>query len=144
MIHSHTKIWIHIVWSVKNRERVFFNEKVKGLFKFLIKKCDELKVPSENINIQPEHIHLLVNLPSNICLSDFVKNIKGSSSHWLNTENILKTKFSWQRGYGAFSVSSSQLEIVKNYIKNQSEHHKKKTFIQEYEKWQKEYGLIDE
>jgi len=144
MKHSHTKIWIHLIWATKNRERVLFKDTAIELFNFITKKATEINVPLESLNIQPEHIHALVNLPTNICLSDFVKNIKGASSHWLNSEQIAKSKFTWQRGFGGYSVSASQLDVVKKYIKNQSEHHKKNTFKEEYEQWKKEYGILDD
>ena len=144
MKHSHTRIWIHIVWATKKRERILFPEVAVKIFDFMIKKAVEINVPLEQLNIQPEHIHALVDLPSNICLSDYVKNIKGSSSHWINSNNILKGKFEWQRGFGAYSVSASQLDIVKNYIKNQSKHHHKKTFTKEYDEWKKQYGFFDD
>ncbi len=144
MKHSHTKIWIHIVWATKNRESIFTKDKAIKLFDFIINKAKEINIPMESLNIQPEHIHALINLPANSCLSDFVKNIKGASSYWLNSEQIVGTKFSWQRGFGAYSVSASQLEIVKKYIKNQAKHHKKHHFIQEYEQWKKEYGINDD
>ena len=96
------------------------------------------------IHVQPEHIHLLVDLPANLCLSDFAQKIKGSSSHWLNEQKLIPGKFSWQRGYGAFSVSASQLEIVKKYIRNQDEHHRRKSFEEEYIEWKRNYGFLDD
>ncbi len=70
--------------------------------------------------------------------------MKGASSKYLNDLQIFNGHFSWQRGYGAYSVSGSKVEIIKNYIKNQSEHHKRKTFTEEYEEWKREYGLFDD
>ena len=144
MKHSHTKIWIHLIWTTKNRERILFKEKGQILYKFLIDKSIEINVPYEKLNIQPEHIHGLIDLPANICLSDFMKSMKGASSKYLNDLQIFNGHFSWQRGYGAYSVSGSKVEIIKNYIKNQSEHHKRKTFTEEYEEWKREYGLFDD
>jgi REP element-mobilizing transposase RayT len=82
-------------------------------------------------------------LPSNLCLADFVQKIKGASSHWINEQKLINAKFSWQRGYGAFSVSASQLEVVKKYIQNQDEHHRRKTFEEEYQEWKANYGFFD-
>ncbi|MBE9467842.1 MAG: transposase [Bacteroidetes bacterium] len=107
-------------------------------------KSKELNIEFEQLNIQPEHVHALIDLPTDDCLSNFMQNIKGGSSYWINDKKILKSKFSWQRGYGAYSVSASQLQKVKNYIKNQTEHYKQKTFTDEYNDWVKEYGVFDD
>ena len=95
----------------------------------------------EKLNIQPEHIHLLFNLPTNIMLSTVAKNFKGESSRWINENDLLNIRFKWQRGYGAFSVSSSQVGVVKNYIQNQDEHHKSQTFMKEYRMFLENYGF---
>ncbi len=144
MKHSHTRIWIHTIWATKNRERILFKKTGRQVFDFLLNKSKEINIPFEQLNIQPEHVHELIDLPTNICLADFMQTIKGSSSHWINENKILKAKFSWQRGYGAYSVSASQLQAVKTYIQNQSEHHKRKTFTEEYNEWKEEYGIFDD
>jgi len=143
MKHTHSRIWIHLIWTTKYRERIFFKETGKILFDFLIKKAKEINVPFKSLNIQPEHIHGLIDLPTDVTIADFMKTIKGSSSHLLNNK-VFKTKFSWQRGYGAYSVSASQFDVVKNYIANQSRHHKTSLFNEEYEKWKNEYGLFND
>ena len=81
----------------------------------------------------PDHIHLLFLQNPQRSIAEIIKQIKGSSSHWINKEGIIQHKFAWQTCYGVFSVSESQLEKVYNYINNQKEHHLKKTFIEEYE-----------
>ncbi len=144
MRHSHTKIWIHLIWATKNRERLLFREEGKILYDFFIKKAIEIKVPFERLNVQPEHIHGLIDLPANFCVSDFMKAMKGSSSKYLNDKKIIQQHFSWQRGYGAYSVSGSKIDIVKKYIENQDKHHKRKSFTDEYEDWKKEYGIFDD
>ena len=143
MKHTHSRIWVHLVWTTKFRERILFKETGKILFDFLINKAKETGIPFEALNIQPEHIHGLIDLPTDKTIADFIKAIKGSSSHMLNNE-VFKTKFAWQRGYGAYSVSASQFDVVKNYIVNQTEHHKSSSFADEYEKWKNEYGLFDD
>ena len=108
----------------------------------LLEKAKSLNLPFEKLHIQPELIHALINLPANKNLSKFIQNIKGESSNWINTNNLMKGHFSWQRGYGAFSVSASQYDIVKNYIENQKEHHRKVSFQEEYQAWQEKYGVF--
>ena len=142
MKHAHTKIWLHLIWTPKNREHIFTKEMGKIIYQLLLDKSKEINVQIENLNIQPDHIHTLIDLPTDICLSDYMQKIKGASSRYINKNGIFRTHFSWQRGYGGYSVSSSQLEIVKNYIKNQTEHHRKITFEEEYNQWKKEYGII--
>ena len=143
MLHTHSRIWVHLVWATKHRERILHKDIGKTLFDFMISKAKELEIPFDKLNIQPEHIHGLIDLPTNKTIADFMKMIKGGSSHFLN-QNVFKTKFLWQRGYGAYSVSASQFDIVKNYIKNQENHHNKKTFYDEYNEWADEYGLFDD
>jgi REP element-mobilizing transposase RayT len=116
----------------------------KKLYQFLIDKSKEQSILIERLNIQPEHVHLLIDLPTNVALADYIKIVKGSSSHWLNQTVFVNAKFEWQRGFGSFSVSASQLEVVKRYIENQSEHHRRKTFAEEYEEWKRQYGITEE
>lgn len=77
------------------------------------------------INGVADHLHLLISLDPKISISELIKRIKGASSHWINQQNFLKDRFSWQTGYSAFSVSDSAIENVSNYIRNQKEHHSK-------------------
>jgi putative transposase len=144
MLHSFVRNYLHITWSTKNRVRLFTGSSKIELKNFILEKSKEIQCPILAINVQPEHIHLLIDLPANVCLSDFTKMIKGSSSHWMNEQNLIQGKFSWQRGYGAFSVSASQLDVVKKYIRNQDEHHKRKTFEEEYQEWKKNYGFFND
>ena len=98
----------------------------------------------------------MINLPSRLndvvgqadkCLADVLQKLKGESSHWINDRHLTNGKFSWSRlvgRYGGFSVGISQLEKVKLYIENQSEHHRIKTFQEEYDEWKKRYGIFDD
>jgi REP element-mobilizing transposase RayT len=144
MLHSFVRNYLHITWSSKNRVRVFQNNSKLTLKDFIIEKSKEIECSLLAINIQPEHLHILVDLPANLCLSDFVQKIKGSSSHWINDQKLVQGKFSWQRGYGAFSVSASQIDVLKKYIRNQDEHHRRKSFEEEYNEWKRNYGFFDD
>ena len=140
MLHSYTKLYVHLIWGTKNRFN-YFNKVIRDLVKdHILKYAKENNIEVLSINIQSDHLHLLISLRSDQKVDDIVKRLKGESSHWINSENIIKPKFSWQRGYGAFSISSSHLDAVKNYIKNQDEHHKKVSFIDEYKKILTKYG----
>ena len=89
----------------------------------------------------PDHIHILIGMRPTQSLSDLMKYVKQDSSKWINTNNYVNGKFSWQEGFGAFSYSKSQVPNVINYIKNQEEHHKKKTFMEEYKKFLEEFEI---
>jgi REP element-mobilizing transposase RayT len=88
-----------------------------------------------------DHTHALIDLSTNICIEEVIKLFKGSSSHWINQQRMLKGHFSWGRGYGAFSVSHSDVDRVAQYIANQEEHHRKRTYAEELELFVKRYGL---
>ena len=143
MLHTHSRIWIHLVWGTKKRQRIFQKTQGIELFEFLITKGKSLGIPFEKLNVEPEHVHALIDLPTNKMLSEFMQTIKGSSSNHMNKE-VFKTKFEWQRGYGAYSVSASMIETIRKYIDNQQAHHHETTFEEEYQQWIKEYGLIDD
>ena len=149
MLHSHIRIWIYLIWATRNHSRIFNNDISQKLAMHMINKAKSEKESFISLNIQPEHIHGLINLPSDICLADFMQKIKGESSFWLNKEikqsqRLYKDKFYWQRGYGAYSVSASQIDLIKTYIRNQDSHHKRTTFLEEYKEWKKEHGFIDD
>jgi len=88
-----------------------------------------------------DHTHALIDLPTNLTIEKTVQLLKGSSSHWINENRLVKGRFAWGRGYGAFSVSHSDLDRVGKYIANQEGHHHKKTFADEYELFIERYGL---
>jgi len=80
-----------------------------------------------------DHTHALIDLPTNLTIEQVIQLLKGSSSHWINHSHLIKGRFAWGRGYGAFSVSHSDVSRVANYIARQEEHHRKRSFAQEYE-----------
>ena len=143
MLHTHARVWIHLVWATKNRQRIIHKEQGLILFDFLIEKAKSIEIPFEKLNIQPEHVHGLIDLPTNKMLSEFMNTIKGSSSHTLNRE-VFQYRFAWQRGYGAYSVSASKVATIRKYIENQTEHHQETSFEEEYQKWKREYGFFDD
>ena len=85
--------------------------------------------------VNPDHVHLLVDLPTKLAIDEMMQLFKGSSSHWLNQNSLLPAKFAWARGYGVFSVSHSGVEEVAKYIATQEEHHRKRTFSEELKCW---------
>ncbi len=143
MLHSYTKIWIHLVWSTKNRVRVIKPEIAPEIHHHIIEYAKKNEIILEILNIQPEHLHCLIELPSDRMLKDIVKTLKGESAHYINENRILSMHFNWQRGYGAFSVSASQYNRVKRYIKNQTEHHHRQSFSEEWNLLLKKYGILN-
>ena len=142
MSHSLTKIWIHGVFSTKDKTNLIKESFEKELYSYIKSTLEtDLDCKARIINGIANHTHLLFLMSSNHSIADVFKNIKGSSSHWINQQNYLKSKLAWQNGYGAFSVSESKVKEVENYIKNQKEHHQKITFKEEYELFMKKYGL---
>ncbi|HEY5536016.1 MAG TPA: IS200/IS605 family transposase [Ignavibacteria bacterium] len=142
MSHSHTKIWIHLIFGTKERTPLIDEKFEKLLY---IRINDKLKTEYNSlvyaINGTKDHIHILFLQDSNFSLSDIVKNIKGESSHWINQNNFIDKKFAWQSGYGAFSISDTKEDKIIEYIKNQKEHHKKISFAEEYNLFLKKYGF---
>ena len=134
MSHSLLKIWIHGVFGTKDRTSLINNTFEVKLYNHIKQKLEEdLDCKVRAINGTDDHIHLLFQLSPKFSVGDIFKNIKGESSHWINQLDFIHTKFAWQIGYGAFSVSESVVNDVENYIKDQKDHHKKMTYEEEVE-----------
>ncbi len=141
MSHSKVKILVHGILGVKNRENLINSDIEKQVHSFIHEQLVVLGCYAEKINGTPNHVHILFHLNSQKTISEVFKQVKGAVSYKINFNNLTKNKFSWQVGYGAFSVSQSKIEEIKNYIENQKTHHKKMTFREEYNKFIKLYGL---
>lgn len=142
MSHSFTKVWIHAIFGTKNRDPLIRPEFEEHLLQHMKEHLEkDFTCPVRVINCTLDHVHILFLLDPSYAVKDILKNIKGESSHWINQKNLIKSKFAWQTGYGAFSVSESNVSVVERYIKNQKEHHRKKTFAEEYEEFMKKHGL---
>ena len=143
-LHSKVRIYVHLIWGTLNHERILNRDLRLKIFQYLVERSKELKIVINKMNIQPEHVHISLELPSNKTIAEVAQNFKGESSAWINDNDLIRGKFRWQRGCGAYSASASQLIIVENYIKNQDEHHKRKSFQEEYKEWAVQYGLWDD
>lgn len=141
MAHSFTMVWIHAILGTKNRQSLIHPEYEKKLYSNIDSRLNELDCDLKIMNGTKDHIHLLFRINPKTSVAGVMKDIKGGSSHWINKQNFMKTKFIWQTGYGAFSVSESGLKDVIKYIKNQKEHHKEMTFQEEYDRFLKKYGF---
>jgi len=139
---SFIKVYIHFVWSTKNRVPYFDTPKLRQKVWHHIKENAAKKnIFVDYINGYLEHCHCLVSLKANQSVSEVAKLLKGESSHWLNQQNLTESRFEWQDEYFAVSVSESMIEKTREYIKKQEEHHLEKTFEQEYKTMMFRYGF---
>ena len=132
MAHSYTKILIHYVFSTKNREKIMTAPLQERLWAYMggIAKGNNMKALA--IGGIEDHVHLLISLPVTLSISKAIQLIKGGSSKWVHDTFPDYNKFNWQEGYGAFSVSISQIKNTIAYINRQKEHHLKESFQDEY------------
>ncbi|HOW25480.1 MAG TPA: IS200/IS605 family transposase [Bacteroidales bacterium] len=138
---GYTKIWIHIVWTTKNRRPLLIKEVRSVIFDHIKQYALKKSIYIDSLNGHLEHIHCLVSMGSGQNVEEVLRLLKGESSHWINQSKLLKEKFEWQDEYFAVSVSESAVDRVRRYIKNQEEHHRKKSFTEEYQKFRKSYGF---
>jgi len=138
MSHSYTNNHVHVVYSTANRKNLIPPEFEKRLYSFVAEIGREHKIPLLAAGGMPNHSHLLFLLPPTMKLAEAVNRFKANSSRFVRKQGI---EFNWQTGYGAFAVSASQIETVKAYIRNQREHHKKRSFEQEFVALLKKAGI---
>ena len=127
-----SQIYIQIVFAVKGRANLINNEWKTELNKYIAGIINSKDQKSIIVNGMPDHIHAFVGLRPVMAISDLVREIKSNSSKFINERQLIEGKFAWQEGYGAFSYSHSQIHRVYDYILRQAEHHKAKTFKEEY------------
>ena len=137
----YTKILIHFIWSTKNREKLVSKIAKPILLEHIKHNAIEKQIYIDNINCVEDHIHVLISLSRDQTISKVAQLIKGESSNWWNKNSISKFKFEWQDEYIAVSVSESAVEKVRDYIQNKEEHHRVKSFAEEYELFLKKYGF---
>jgi putative transposase len=141
MANTYTQIHIQAVFAVQSRDCIILNSWKEELYKYIggIVQGNNHKLLS--INGMPDHIHILFGLRPSQSISDLMQDIKGSSSKWINDKKFISGKFSWQEGYGAFSYSKSEVPTIIQYIVNQTNHHKRKSFSEEYYDMLKEFEV---
>jgi REP element-mobilizing transposase RayT len=127
-----SQIYIQVVFAVKGRESLIHASWEEDIYKYITGIVQNKGQKLLAINGMPDHIHFLIGMKPSCCLADLVREIKKSSNEFIKEKKLSKYKFSWQEGYGAFSYSHSSVGNVIEYIKLQKEHHKKKTFREEY------------
>jgi REP element-mobilizing transposase RayT len=132
MANTFYQNYAQIVFSPKGRENLIlpsFEERIYQYITGIIKNNDQKLIA---INGMPDHIHVFIGFKPTIAIANLVRDIKANSSKFINEEHFLRGKFAWQDGYGCFTYAHSQLDVVAKYVMNQKEHHKTKTFREEY------------
>ena len=129
MAHNLHYIWIHLIWTTKNREPLLEKEIRNRLFVHMKEYSVEQNISLDTINGIEDHVHCLVSLQPSMSVSEAVNRLKGESSHWINSVKLIEGQFSWQDGYGAFSVSNHFVGQIRKYIRNQEEHHMQGSYL---------------
>lgn len=132
MANTFSQIYLHIIFSVKDRERLIKENFKTELYKYISQIIQNKGQKLIVINGTDDHLHLVISINPDLSCSELVKSIKVSSSKWINEKRFIRTKFQWQEGYGVFSYSKSQMKSLINYVNNQEEHHRRKSFKEEY------------
>ena len=144
MANSYTQLYVQIIFAVKGRENLIAERYRDELEKYICGIISKGKSKALAIYCNPDHVHILIGLNPMLSVSDLVRDIKSNSSKFINKKGWFAGEFSWQEGYGAFTHSKSQLDVVYKYILGQAEHHKRRSFKEEYlgllQKWEVEYN----
>ena len=128
MANTYTQLIYHLVFSTKNRDLLIHETLRENLYQYMGGIARKTGGKLIQIGGMPDHVHMVVQLNTTPSLADVVKTIKAKSSKWLNGQTDFPGKFAWQTGFGAFTVSASQLPTVVKYVQNQFEHHREKSF----------------
>jgi putative transposase len=136
-----SQIYIQIVFAVKGRQNLILPSWEDELYKYITGIVQNKGQKMIAINGMPDHIHILIGMKPVCCLSDLVREVKKASNSFIKEKNFVKSNFQWQEGFGAFSYSHSALNNVVKYIDNQKEHHRKKTFKEEYIDFLKDFQV---
>jgi REP element-mobilizing transposase RayT len=141
MANSYISLYVHIVFSTKGRQALINPDLQNRLWAYMGGIARENQMKALSIGGTADHVHVLLSLPTTLPVAKAVQLIKGGSSKWVHDTFGGLRKFAWQEGYGAFSVNVSLLEETIRYIGNQGEHHKRKTFQEEYVEFLRRYGI---
>jgi REP element-mobilizing transposase RayT len=141
MAQSLVKNYIHIVFSTKHRQPLISSTFENEIHSYLAGICKRLECTPIIAGGSTDHVHILCLLSKKISLVELLTELKAHSSKWIKTKDESLKNFYWQDGYGAFSINPSEIDIVKSYIKNQHEHHRKTSFQEEYRIFLKKYHV---
>ena len=141
MANTYTQIYIHAVFAVEGRQSLIAPEHKIEIYKYMTTVIQNQKNKVMAINGMPDHVHLLIGLNPDIALSNLVRDAKAAASSLINDKRWVRGHFNWQRGFGAFSYSKSQVSRVAKYIEDQERHHAKRSFRDEYEALLKKFAV---
>ncbi len=138
---AYVRIWIHAVWGTKNREPLLDKDARQTIFGHMKENAKAKQIHIDTLNGYSDHVHCLFGLNADMTTAKALQLIKGEVSHWYNGQEFVRTKLEWADEYYAVSVSESNLDKVREYIKKQEEHHRKKTFAEECKEFMTKYGF---
>lgn len=138
---SYVKVWLHCVWGTKSRRNILEKEVRQKVFSHIKQNALLKNIYIDAIDGYTDHVHCLVSLNAEERISDLMRMLKGESSYWINNERLTGWKFEWAKEYFAVSVSESIVANVRKYIRNQENHHRRKTYQEECEEIMKRYGF---
>ena len=141
MPQSLARLHVHLIFSTKNRERILHDTVRDSLHAYMATVLQNLGCPVVLLNSVEDHVHVLFDLGRTVAVSQAVEDVKKSSSKWLKAQGKEFARFAWQAGYGAFAVSESNVPAVRKYIAHQPEHHRRKTFQEEYRAFLERHGI---
>ncbi|MFN5416576.1 MAG: IS200/IS605 family transposase [Flavobacteriia bacterium] len=141
MPNTYHQIFVQIIFAVRNRKRLIDQSWEEDLHKYITGIIQQKNQTLIAINGVEDHIHILINMKPTCCLSDLVREIKKSSTKYINENKYSQEAFHWQEGFGVFSYNARQVEMIKNYIFRQKEHHRQKSFKSEYVKLLEEFEV---
>jgi REP element-mobilizing transposase RayT len=140
-LHSYSRCWLHLIWGTLNREKLLQKEAAARVSRYLREDAETRHFYMKINYVNADHVHALVDLPTSLSIEELMQLLKGSSSHWINANNLVAGKFAWGRGCGAFSVSESNVRQVTAYITGQEQHHRVRTFADELKEFIERHGL---
>jgi len=141
MPQSLSKVILQIVFSTKNREPWLEPDVRPRMHAYLATVCRDLGAELVRVGGGADHVHIVTTLPRTVSQAEFIERMKKTSSKWIKALDARYRGFFWQRGYGAFSVSLSQLDTVLDYVKAQQQHHRTRTFQEEYRELLRKHGI---